>query len=138
MKKALYLVVALCCVVQTFAQSGEKTLRQYGYWDNWFIQGQFGGQYTMSESQEYSSFSGKLSPTAALNIGKFFSPQVGSRIQLGGWTSKNNITGSKYNVKYLNTNVDVLFNMSNIFRAYREMSTFNFIGILGIGYVHTF
>lgn len=138
MKRTLFFVVVLCCVVQTFAQNGEKTLRQYGYWDNWFIQGQFGGQYTMSESQEYSSFSGKLSPTVALNIGKFFSPQVGSRIQLGGWTSKNNITGSKYNVKYLNGNIDVLFNMSNIFRIYREMRTFNVIGILGGGYVHTF
>lgn len=88
MKKVLLLLALASFAVMCFPQNGEKTLRKYGYWDNWFIQWQAGGQYTFSECQQYSSFSGKLSPTVALNIGKFFSPEVGTRIQFGGWTSK--------------------------------------------------
>ena len=138
MKKIFFLLIVASFTAMIFAQSSEKTIRQYGYWDNWFIQGQFGGQYTMSESQEYSSFSDKLSPTVALNIGKYFSPQVGMRAQFGGWKSKNNITGSQYDVKYLNGNIDALFNMTNIFVPYKEGRIFNLIGIFGVGYVHTF
>lgn len=138
MKKILFLLALASFAVMCFAQNGEKTLRKYGYWDNWFIQWQAGGQYTFSECQDYSSFSDKLSPAVALNVGKFFSPEVGTRIQFGGWTSKNNLAGSIYNVNYLNGNIDALFNMSNIFHTYKGIRNFNLIGILGVGVVHTF
>jgi len=138
MKKVFFLLAVVSFAVVCVAQNGEKNLKQYGYWDNWFIQGQLGGQYTFSECQQYSSFSGKLSTTAALNVGKYFSPEAGARIQLGGWTSKNNLAGSIYNVKYFNANIDALFNMTNIFMPYKEGRVFNFIGILGVGFVHTF
>ncbi|SHF76260.1 Outer membrane protein beta-barrel domain-containing protein [Bacteroides luti] len=138
MKKVFFLLAVAIFTAMSFAQEREKTLKQYGYWDNWFLQLQMGGQYTFSECQTYSSFSGKLSPTAALNVGKFFSPEIGSRFQIGGWTSKNNIVGALYNVTYINANLDVLFNMSNIFRSYRENRGFNLVGILGVGFVHTF
>ena len=138
MKKVVLFLVAVMVASANYAQGQEKALKQYGFWDNWFIQGQFGVQRTYSESHKYASFGDKISPTAALNVGKFFSPEVGARLQLGGWTSANNIINHSYNVKYYNANVDALFNMTNIFLPYRENRVFNLIGILGVGYVHGF
>jgi Outer membrane protein and related peptidoglycan-associated (lipo)proteins len=140
-KKVLILLFAIAPIglfAQNTAQGQEKALKQYGFWDNWFIQGQIGAQRTYSESHKYASFGDKLSPTAALGVGKFFSPEVGARLQLGGWTSSNYINGSTYDVKYLNGNVDALFNLTNIFLPYKEHRVFNLIGILGAGYVHGF
>ena len=146
MKKRLLLVLLAMAPIGLFAQneetntaqSQEKALKQYGFWDNWFIQGQIGGQYTFSENHKAASFGDKISPNAALGVGKFFSPEVGARVQLGGWTSSNYVNNGTYDVKYLNGNIDALFNMTNIFLPYKENRVFNLIGILGIGYVHGF
>ena len=146
MKKRLLLVLLAMAPIGLFAQNEEtntaqnqeKALKQYGFWDNWFIQGQLGGQYTFSENHKAASFGDKISPNAALGVGKFFSPEVGARVQLGGWTSNNYVNNSTYDVKYLNGNIDALFNMTNIFLPYKENRVFNLIGILGIGYVHGF
>ncbi|SHE51915.1 Outer membrane protein OmpA [Bacteroides luti] len=140
-KKVLILLFAIAPLglfAQNTAHGQEKALKQYVFWDNWFIQGQFGAQRTYSEGNKSSSFGDKLSPTAALGVGKFFSPEVGARIQLGGWTSSNYLNGSTYDVKYLNGNIDALFNLTNIFLSYKENRVFNLIGILGAGYVHGF
>ena len=146
MKKRLLLVLLAMAPIGLFAQneetntaqSQEKALKQYGFWDNWFIQGQIGGQHTFSESHKTASFGDKISPNAALGVGKFFSPEVGARLQFGGWTSSNNTPNDSYNVKYLNINTDALFNITNIFMPYREDRKFSLIGIMGIGYVHGF
>jgi len=137
MKKVFLLLAVALIASANYAQGQEKALKQYSFWDNWFVQGQIGGQYTFSESNKVSSFGDKISPNAALGVGKFFSPEVGARVQLGGWTSSNYLKGT-YDVKYLNGNVDALFNMTNIFLPYKENRVFNLIGILGIGYVHGF
>ncbi|WP_353334256.1 OmpA family protein [Bacteroides sedimenti] len=147
MKRKLLLMLLAISPIGLFAQNEgttvqnqEKALKQYGFWDNWFIQGQIGGQYTFSEDYKWSSFGDKLTPTAALNIGKFFSPETGARLQLGGWTSGNylHFTNHAYNVNYLNVNADALFNLTNIFLPYKEDRVFNLYGILGVGYVHGF
>jgi len=146
MKKKLLLALLAIAPLGVFAQNGssyneqnqQKALRQYGFWDNWFIQGQVGAQRTYSESHKYASLGDKLSPNAALNIGKFFSPEVGARLQFGGWTSSNNTPNYSYDVKYFNINTDALFNLTNIFMPYREDRKFSLIGIMGIGYVHGF
>ena len=138
-KKVLILLFAIAPIglfAQNTAQGQEKALKQYGFWDNWFIQGQIGVQRTYSESHRYASFGDKISPTAALGVGKFFSPEVGARLQVGGWTSANNKLDYSYNVKYFNVNTDALFNLTNIFLPYKEDRVFNLIGIVGIGYVH--
>lgn len=91
----------------------------------------------MSEYNNDASFGDKISPTAALSIGKFVAPQAGARLQLGGWTSGNYFK-TDYDVKYYNINLDALFNLTNIFCSYKEGRSFNFYGIVGAGYVHAF
>ena len=147
MKKKLLIALLAMAPIGLFAQNEttsitsqnqEKALKQYGFWDNWFIQGQIGGQYTFSENHKPASFGDNLSPTAAVSVGKFFSPQVGGRLQLGGWTSSNYKFDYTYDIKYLNANVDALFSLTNIFLPYKEDRVFNLIGIMGLGYVHGF
>ncbi len=147
MKRKLLIALLAMAPMGLFAQNEtttsteinqRKALKQYGFWDNWFIQGQIGGQYTFSENHKIASFTDNLSPTAAVSVGKYFSPQVGGRLQLGGWTSSNYKVDYTYNIKYLNASVDALFNLSNIFLRYKEDRVFNLIGIMGLGYVHGF
>jgi outer membrane protein OmpA-like peptidoglycan-associated protein len=135
MKKRLLLFAISFCLVG-FAQSQEKALKQYGFWDNWFIQGQAGVGYTVGEPD----FDKLISPTAALSVGKYFSPQVGARLQLGGWESKAgwNYNDISYKWNYGAAYMDALFNLNNIFGCYKENRAFNLIGILGVGYIHGF
>ncbi len=137
MKKTLLLVAAFFATI-SFAQGQEKALKQYGFWDNWFIQGQIGGSYTLSENYKSASFTDLLSPNAALSVGKYFAPQVGARLQLAGWQSKSYRNNGTYDINYLSGNFDALFNLTNIFLKYKEDRVFNLIGIVGIGGVHSF
>jgi hypothetical protein len=82
-KKLILLAISFFCIVG-FAQSQEKALKQYGFWDNWFIQGQAGIGYTIGEPD----FDKLISPTAALSIGKYFTPYAGMRLQVGGWQGR--------------------------------------------------
>ena len=68
MKKKLILLAISFFSIAGFAQSQEKALKQYGFWDNWFIQGQAGIGYTIGEPD----FDKLISPTAALSIGEVF------------------------------------------------------------------
>ena len=136
MKRKLFLLVVSCFCIAGFAQSQEKSLKQYGFWDNWFIQGQAGIGYTNGEPD----FGKLISPTAAFSVGKYFSPQVGSRLQIGGWEGKAGWKWQNIDYKWNYAAVywDALFNLNNILGSYKENRPFNLVGIMGIGYNHGF
>lgn len=140
MKKVLLLMAAALFTAIGFSQEQEKALKQYGFWDNWFIQGQAGVSYTFSECQRETSVFNLLAPHVALSVGKYFNPQTGARIQLGGWKSKTYLPVEDYvyDIDYLSVNLDGLLNMTNVFLGYKENRKFNFYGILGLAYSHTF
>lgn len=138
MKKIILVLAVALLSTAAFAQ--EKALKQYGFWDNWFLQGQLGASYTMSENSKDASFGKLLSPHAAVSVGKFFSPEIGGRLQLGGWDAKS-FTPSldkSYKINYLQSSVDGLVNLNNLFSTYTEDRNFNLLGILGVSYVHGF
>jgi OmpA-OmpF porin, OOP family len=139
MKKILLLLVAALFSVVCLAQEKEKALKQYSFGDNWFIQGQGGVSYSFFENNGEKTVFNLLAPHAALSIGKYFSPQAGTRLQLGGWESRTYLnSNNKYFVKFYSANIDGLLNLTNVFLKYKENRVFNLIGILGLGYVHTF
>lgn len=139
MKKIIFVAAAALFSLSTFAQ--EKALKNYGFGDNWFIQGQAGGSYTFSEGHRELDFFDRVSPHIAFSLGKHFSPAAGARLQLSGWDSKNFRFGSNkdtYKVSYMQVNVDGLLNFVNLFTEYQGPKPFNLYGIAGIGYQHVF
>lgn len=139
MKKIALVVVAFIAVLTTSAQ--EKVMKPNYFGDNWFIQLQGGASATLSENWKDASAGSLLSPHVAVSVGKYFAPQVGARLQFGGWQSRsmahlNPDVKTKFN--YMQVNGDALFNLTNIFLPYKEDRVLNFIGILGVGYVHGF
>jgi len=136
MKKKLVLLAMSFFCLAGFAQSQEKALKQYGFWDNWFMQGQAGVGYTIGEPD----FGKLISPTAALSVGKYFSPQVGMRLQVGGWEGRAGWDWKPvdYSWNYAAVYLDGLFNLTNIFCSYKENRPFNLVGIVGVGYNHGF
>lgn len=138
MKKIFLIAVSALFSISGFAQ--EKAIKNYGFWDNWFIQGQVGGSYTFSENHTRASLGDLTTPHIALSTGKYFSPIAGARLQVGGWESKSyrREADKTYKYNYIQTNLDALLNLTNLFGTYQGDRFFNLYGIMGIGYVHNF
>lgn len=137
-KRILFAGIFSMFAMGLLAQDSEAN-KKAQFLDNWFIQGQAGVGYTVGEA----SFSDLLGPSAFLSVGKYFNPIIASRLQIGGgkgkggWsTSSDQHPDNKYGFDYAQANLDALFNLTNIFSGYKER-TFNLIGIIGIGYVHS-
>ncbi len=140
MKKILLSILAMFLIANVYSQTTEKAVKQYGFWDNWFIQAQIGASENFSENYKKASVWDVLSPSAAIGLGKYFSPEVGARIQFNGWESKTYlpIIDDTYSTKSIGVNFDALFDLTNIFSKYNPDRKFNLIGIVGVGYTGGF
>lgn len=138
MKKIILMATAAFVSLSGFSQ--EKAIKNYGFGDNWFIQGQIGGSYTFTEGHVKSDFGDRITPHVALSVGKYFSPVTGARLQVGGWESKSYLVDADktYKYSYIQTNLDGLLNLTNLFSKYEGDKAFNLYGIMGLGYVHNF
>ncbi|MEN9919381.1 MAG: hypothetical protein RL662_1817 [Bacteroidota bacterium] len=141
MKKIVLMAATAFLSLSVSAQ--QSAIQNYGFGDNWFIQGQLGASYTFSENSKEAGFGDLISPHVALSLGKHFSPVAGARLQLGGWEAKSNrlLANNKldsYKINYYQANVDGLLNLTNLFCTYQGDKAFNLYGIMGLGYVHTF
>jgi len=138
MKKFLLSAVALIFVTSTFAQTAEKAIKQYGFWDNWFIQVQGGVSENFSDNYERAKIMKLLSPVGTIGVGKYFSPEIGARIQFTAGQARNKYITSSindyYHTTFIGGNFDALFNFTNIFGQYKENRVFNLVGIMGLGY----
>lgn len=142
MKKIILIAASAFFALSGFAQ--ERALKNYGFQDNWFIQGQLGGSYSFGESHTKVDFFKRVSPHVALSIGKHFSPVAGARLQVGGWEAKTYLAdgidsykSQKFN--YIQANLDALINLTNLFySSFEGEKSFNLYGIFGIGYGHVF
>lgn len=143
-KLTLFLATAFLAIASGYAQ--EKAYLPSSFWDHWFTQAQVGGSYTISEYHTKASLGDVLTPHVALSAGKYFSPIAGARFQVEGWSSKNyhkytvnkELKDGTYKISYIQTNVDGLLNLTNLFMPDSSERGFNLIGILGIGYAHGF
>lgn len=137
--KKVFLLIAAIAVVSS-ASSQEKAFKPAGIWDNWFLQGQVGASYTFSEDNRKAGVGDLITPYVALSTGKYFSPALGARLQVGGWDAKTYLIDKDdtYSVKYLQAGVDGLLNFTNLFLPYNPDRVFNLIGFAGLSYVHGF
>ncbi|MFV0419546.1 MAG: OmpA family protein [Dysgonomonas sp.] len=139
MKKIILGFVAIITMtVSVFAQ--EKALAPSNFGNNWFIQLQGGATYSISEGFKDASFGDLITPHVAVSLGKYFAPEVGGRLQVGGWSAKHYDTSvnGTFKTQYIQTNADALFNLTNMLSPYQENRPFNFIAFAGLGYVHGF
>lgn len=143
MKKLLLSAAALLIAASTFAQTAEKAVKQYGFWDNWFFQVQLGASENFSENYKHANVLKVLSPVGTIGVGKYFSPEVGARLQFTAGQARNKYIPTKgessyYATTFIGGNFDALFNLSNIFCQYNPNRVFNLIGIMGLGYEYGF
>lgn len=138
MRKFILSIVIAMLAMPTFAQERASSSSKFG--DNLFLQLQIGPTFSLSEGYSDASIGDIVTPHLAISAGKYFSPIIGGRLQIGGWSAKHYDAPIKetFKTKYIQANADALLNLINIFSAYEEDRQFNFIGFVGFGYVHGF
>lgn len=102
-----------------FVANAQEEVTENVYTPNWYIQGQFGGQETLGETP----FNKLLAPTAQLAVGHNFNPYVGLRLAFNGWQSKAGTElpahTYRWDWNYVSGNLDVTFNLTNIFGGFK-------------------
>ena len=109
------------CSVSAFAQGQEAKSVEFN--PHGYLQLQGGVGLTLGEAE----FTDLLSPAAAFSFGYHFSPVWGARIGVSGWENRGGWVNPSENYKhnYLAGNLDVTFNLSNIFCQYKPDRFFN-------------
>lgn len=122
--------------VAAIAQTGNETLqvKEEGktvFNPHWYMQVQAGASHTVGEI----GFGDLISPAAALNVGYQFSPVWGVRAGLSGWQAKGAWVTPEtvYKYNYLQGNVDVTLDLSNLFCHYNPARFFNAYLFAGVG-----
>lgn len=139
MKKTIFTLAFSMLVLIGVAQ--EKALKQYGFWENWYIQLQGGASYFLGEYSTDADFTDVLSPHVALSIGKHFNPIYGARLQFAGWEAKTAYLYKSSNtrkINYAQGSLDGLVNLTNLFTKFNGERGFNLYLIGGVTYLHRF
>ena len=123
-------------------------LDDYHFLDNIFVLGQVGISHSMSENTRFGNFFENEKLSFNFGVGKWFYPSFGLRITAGlhpqvgraEWEISDAYpeTFGNYNYNMFSGYVDGLVNLTNIILKYKEDRVFNLIGIIGLGYNHTF
>lgn len=130
----------------TFAQTsltedaGRKvTFERNGFWDNWFVGAGVGSNLHIDKQVGKGDLMKQFSLAGDLQVGKWLSPIWGGRLK-GTFGSDHTFWG-KDNVdmarqKFLNVQVDALFDVTNYFMTYSPQRMYHFIlaGGAGLGF----
>ncbi len=142
--KKLLIVLALAGVSTASMAQDSDPVQKYSvatnsFWSNWFIQvgGEWNAWYSDQEHGKNLPISPfkkfRSSPSAAIAIGKWFTPGIGLRTKLQGIWGKTVIDENSRSNKYWNLNEHVLFNVSNMLCGYNPNRVWNVIPFLGGG-----
>ena len=103
---------------------------------HYWMQLQGGAAHTIGEA----AFGDLVSPAAALNIGRQFTPAIGVRVGASGWQARGSWVSPRRNYKYsfLQANVDLLLNLSNLLCGWRPQRFFSGYIFVGAGFNHAF
>ena len=123
-------------------------LDDYHFADNIFVMGQLGISHSMSENTRFGNFFANEKLSFNVGVGKWIYPAFGVRVTAGlhpqvgraEWEISQtwpNVFGN-YTYNMFSGYVDGLVNLTNIVYKYRENRVFNLVGIIGLGYNHTF
>lgn len=123
-------------------------LDDYHFLDNIFVLGQLGISHSMSENTRFGDFFANEKLSFNVGVGKWIYPEFGLRVTMGlhpqvgraEWElseARPDVFGN-YTYNMFSGYLDGLINLTNIVYKYKEDRIFNLIGIVGLGYNHTF
>lgn len=117
-------------------KSGAEIAYDHGYWSHpyGFVQLQAGGATTFTSGDNFMKL---VKPTFSVGVGAMFTPVVGARLHVNGYEQKGILKSieKNYTYKYINSNFDVMFNVSNIIsKNYYKALNVYLIGGVGLNY----
>lgn len=143
-----------------FAQNEGETDKNYRvetnkFFDNWFVGAGVGGNVYFGDHDSHRSFGKRIAPIYNLNVGKWFTPGLGLRFNVGysygkGLTTNNSswytrmyntggtltdggVTYYKQKIRYGYVNANIMFNLSNMLAGYSPNRFYNLIPYAGAG-----
>lgn len=140
MKRILATAVLSVMSMTLFAQdAGECTpsdkysVSTNSFASNWFIS----LQGTYSNFMDGGAGNGLMDTPVwggAVAVGKWFTPGLGLRVKMNGWTTKNShfATSDNHNGYWILTG-DAMFNLTNLFKGYNEERVWNLIPYASAG-----
>lgn len=117
------------------AQESSATEKDYKPFPHMFIGIQGGGQTTFTNYNNAKL----ITPNAAVSLGGWFTPVVGSRLHVSGMWNKGGFKGGdndyKYDYKYVTTDFDLMLNLVTLFgrKDYYPVNLY-LIGGIGLNY----
>lgn len=131
LKRFILLVMVAIATISAFAQENTNDTVIYTFKPHWYIQGQFGYQYTIGEAAARTL----SSPNAQIGFGVNLTPVWGLRFNVNGWQSKDAynpfiVYGSatdmteydkdyQYKWYYVAPALDVMIDLTNAFGGYK-------------------
>lgn len=132
--------IAICLFFAGNISAQEYAVKNNSAKDNWFLELPKVG-VTMNMASDWLFKSGPMditSPYIGLSFGKYFNPIFGARVDLGGYYMKNYFPDIQIDkslkAKYINTNLDLMVNLTNLFGKYKFDRVADVYGIMGVGY----
>ena len=146
MKKLILLLAIVSVAGSAWSQDDERlspaekfTVNTNGFWQNWFVQtnATWSAFYRqervlVAPFHKFPSGSSYTNPGLSVAFGKWFTPGLGLRTKVGLWQWGKEDQGVGGD-KFWSVNEQVLFNLSNLFRGYRERRLWNLIPYIGAG-----
>lgn len=138
----------------TWSSTDKHSVATNRFFDNWFISIGGGAQLYFGDHNKQMEFGDRLTPSFDANIGKWFTPGIGTRLGAGGLKAKGLTQNGAYQsggaypkidwdgywlsmqeIEYYHLRGDVLFNLSNLFGGYRPKRVFELIPYVGLGWI---
>ena len=115
----------------TVTTQAQTTRDSVAFKPHWFVQPQVGVGYHVGEAK----FSKLLSPTAALSVGRQFTPVFGLRLGASGWQARNWQTHpvAEYKWNYVQANLDATLSLTNLIWGWNADRKWNVYGLAGVG-----
>ena len=123
-------------------------LDDYHFVDNIFVSGQIGISHSMSENTRFGRFFDNEKLSFNIGVGKWFYPSFGVRVTAGlhpqvgraEWEISDTYPKvfGNYTYNMFSGYLDGIVNLTNVVLKYKEDRIFNLVGIIGLGYNHTF
>lgn len=131
--KRMFTVLAATLVVASASAQKEKNNPYYTEKasDNIFLSVGGGGQVGLKSENYSAGFWRAVNPNVYIALGKYINPLWSYRLQGNGWRAMDK--SPRATEKYVNVNVDAIFNLTNAFLGYKPDRVFEFSAFAGPG-----